>query len=1495
MAKHCDVCNKSYPDTEPHCPHCGAELAEPALAEEASHEPLLAESDDDSAVNLDEPVVADLASSSGSPAAPAELGGDASDVAWSELAVDASEADAPAKVDSPSDVDLLAHAAPDTHPAVPSDSAVRGEPFVAEVASGVDLPGPGVTETPPPTPASDSGSAVSGEAFVAEVASGEDLAGARAAKDESESSAVDLASLVSEPADEAEVAEVAESSDVRLAEEPVVTSESSPSPANLEMLATEPEVVAGSEEAVGGAAAPEKEGPDTQFLDDLAEVEAGSAVNLGEASRSPERSSSRDLIAEAVESGVDLDAKPADAAEEEAEAEAVVAEESDSAVDLAGEAAEVAEPAEASPSSGPEAVAERNVPPGSHHDIDLDAAAASDRVDLGAADDEEEEAEVAEEDDTELVGSGPDSSGVDLGGGAARPPKKPLGEPSSALDVEDAAADALAGSDSGAEAVAEDEEDEEAEEVSARSRKKAKEGEEEDEASALLAGDKEEAEASALLAGGEEKAEAEEEAAEEEGPRKKRPAAEEEEDEDEGKPKAPPRGKARSGVGCLLVGSLLGLLIGVGGALGLWAFGIEPPSGWKLAETKTPSHTGRAPTEQKPGPGPEAQPAANPARDLSNGEFAKVVTDLGSAPAATPEVQAQRGTARWMKYLQEQMGKNAPLKAEDEEVKQARDDLQAAAQKDIPEAVLSLGHLQEYTGRPGEALKTYQDGLTRFAAKPAWKQAFQAQIDRLESTSARPPEGDKPVPGALAPRLEDRDVAARALLGLLIAFQGDQPTPPAGDNPPAEAGPDFWAAVKASQNGDYKKALEDLEKARKAHDKLRFSRLRKAQNPISDPTEEIFLRSVREIEAYWKLQQYLGQQGLVARGGDPQKAIDALVKEKKDAIAQKDEALAKVKDQIKEATDKLMKENDKLKETVTTLQKDLDTAKKDLMTAKKESKDLSDKLATTDKELKTANAILKSVADRLEAAGVKDDDLTKGIDTLAAERAAADKTINAVVEKIALAHVKVTKKDVLKGLDRVVTTALVNDPKGELMASRDEIKRLGTVLAERRTPEQMVDVWLPIVADRTQKDVVAKAKEDADRVRSDDNAPPVARRKALAVLGFAQRNLGDLDAARTLLSEALAGPGPKAEWQTPVAAALKDLTDPTAHYLPRARALYEDGKNKEALDVLAEAAKLFPKEKDIVVLLPLRSLVQLELAREKGNGKIDANDALIAAARKDAQTAAAAGDAEGHYALGRLEEDLGHLAEAKTAYAKALDAHKDDDAAGARYRLALARVLKLQGEKPRLGRAGPMRSLPVADVRREPLLTLLLLTEIGMLPAGPDEDEATRLLKEVESARDGPDTFMLKAQALALRGLWTPAVKVYAAGLRGRIRRDYADGLADLIEHHPGLRRPSSMEPPNPLLAEGSYATGLRHYFAHKYSDAESAFVKAIEYDNQDARYFYFLGLSRLAQDKRSDAEADFQEGAQLERQNRPGREAVSTALERIQGTARQAVNRYRP
>lgn len=96
----------------------------------------------------------------------------------------------------------------------------------------------------------------------------------------------------------------------------------------------------------------------------------------------------------------------------------------------------------------------------------------------------------------------------------------------------------------------------------------------------------------------------------------------------------------------------------------------------------------------------------------------------------------------------------------------------------------------------------------------------------------------------------------------------------------------------------------------------------------------------------------------------------------------------------------------------------------------------------------------------------------------------------------------------------------------------------------------------------------------------------------------------------------------------------------------------------------------------------------------------------------------------------------------------------------------------------------------------------------------------------------------------------------------------------------------------NPDEAEKHYTAGLSRYFARRYADAEAEFLRAVENYGEDARFYYFLGLSRFMQGK--PAAADFAQGAALEQEDRPGLEAVSKALERVQGEGRTLVNEAR-
>jgi tetratricopeptide (TPR) repeat protein len=298
----------------------------------------------------------------------------------------------------------------------------------------------------------------------------------------------------------------------------------------------------------------------------------------------------------------------------------------------------------------------------------------------------------------------------------------------------------------------------------------------------------------------------------------------------------------------------------------------------------------------------------------------------------------------------------------------------------------------------------------------------------------------------------------------------------------------------------------------------------------------------------------------------------------------------------------------------------------------------------------------------------------------------------------------------------------------------------------------------------------------------------------------------------------------------------------------------------------------------------------------------------VARARKDAQAAVADGVAEGHYQLGRLNEELGQVNAAITSYRAAVNAHRKMDAEGSRYRVALARALlkrrsATEPARPRpvppAERTGKAPAKPGKPRRVTSLELLNLLMAITLqapdLPVtGKNVREAEKLADEILASKNKLP-FDVVAQALAVKGFYTKALETYTAGLRdqGLLAPRYANGMLDLIAGHPRLKQPDSLAVPDPAAGERHYSSGLTFFAARRYADAEKEFLMAVENDNGDARYYYFLGLSRLAQNKRS-AYEDFDQAARLERLGRPDRGSVSAALERVQGPMRRTLNQIR-
>jgi hypothetical protein len=306
----------------------------------------------------------------------------------------------------------------------------------------------------------------------------------------------------------------------------------------------------------------------------------------------------------------------------------------------------------------------------------------------------------------------------------------------------------------------------------------------------------------------------------------------------------------------------------------------------------------------------------------------------------------------------------------------------------------------------------------------------------------------------------------------------------------------------------------------------------------------------------------------------------------------------------------------------------------------------------------------------------------------------------------------------------------------------------------------------------------------------------------------------------------------------------------------------------------------------------------------KVKDELKAADAKNTAAAKQAETATAArkeSEAVLQAAVQKLKEgkylkgdattaDVGRAVEQVIAAAKSAD--PSGKLATIQAELASAQSKLAQSETALKQRWTPQAMLDVWLVvlqqpTAEPAMAKLALADVDRVTA---------------DAKAGP---AIAAKAACVKGL----------ALRQQGRKEEAKSvLADAVKNAPAEAewlaaartaledKPPSAVPPsapdsqesNPLLAEAAYMAGVQSYWAGRYDRAEQQFLNAIRNDGRDARYHYYLGLTRLSLQKRTAAQQDFERGAALERQGRPSRVAVNAALERIQGGTRQTVEGYR-
>jgi hypothetical protein len=469
-----------------------------------------------------------------------------------------------------------------------------------------------------------------------------------------------------------------------------------------------------------------------------------------------------------------------------------------------------------------------------------------------------------------------------------------------------------------------------------------------------------------------------------------------------------------AGVGCLL-------------CLLLWAIGVEPPEALRMAGGKA---------QPAPVPVPSQAPVVvRPAEDalaqLKSGDLDRALPALQNLDESKAENLAARGMALWWQYVREQKRKHAPLKKEDEPVKEAVGYLTKANELKNADALFWLAKIQEETGNVSEARKLYEQGARDF---PQERPVFQAQLDRTEA----------------AGRTESRLPASEHDLALLMISLLPTGQPEKADEPAVrseEAGPEFFKALKLAQQNNYDAALQALQKAKAIHDEQRFNRLRKAQNPLSDPTEEVFLRSCDELRTYWEMRSRLNKDGYLAKQRDPVKALDAALADlekatkataqlKADstrfqAVAAKlkqaqfnDADPAKSLDQLLSVYHAAKAGNTQLAELAAKLKEakleDSDPAKvvDQLLRARAEAQT----------QLETVNAKLKEIGAKLTGAGIpRNEDPVTGVAEVIASRTQADQALTEIAKKVEevakFASPKPEAADVVRGVERVVELA----------------------------------------------------------------------------------------------------------------------------------------------------------------------------------------------------------------------------------------------------------------------------------------------------------------------------------------------------------------------------------------------------------------------------------------------------------------------------------------
>lgn len=180
--------------------------------------------------------------------------------------------------------------------------------------------------------------------------------------------------------------------------------------------------------------------------------------------------------------------------------------------------------------------------------------------------------------------------------------------------------------------------------------------------------------------------------------------------------------------------------------------------------------------------------------------------------------------------------------------------------------------------------------------------------------------------------------------------------------------------------------------------------------------------------------------------------------------------------------------------------------------------------------------------------------------------------------------------------------------------------------------------------------------------------------------------------------------------------------------------------------------------------------------------------------------------------------------------------------------------------------------------------------------------ETAKLKADADKAAKAAEVARLDAEKAAAE---MKAAEVRATTETAKLKTEndrLAKELDAVKELAAAIRAPGATVPGGPpakpdagKIADRHFGDALADLYRGRTAEAESGFRKAIQFQPDDARFHYLLGVALWSNGSQKEAEGEFKKGQELELANRPDRRAVSAALERIQGPARQAVNAYRP